>query len=438
MYRLICVVLVAALTLAGCGPEPKIPEHPTAQIVLPSTLYLVAGQTYRLEYAAVITAFDSNTDTVVTEPLTGSVHHRDFWEYTPPSAGSFTFSLTLKDRAGAILTTVSRPIIVLSATRETGRLRQLSVGDSITRAGGYVQQAVATLGGKTVGTRTYDGGVSAVEGRGGWALQSYMTRIAEPTGGDSPFLFPVGVDGNKYLGNAAFWRAATVGDPHGYDFDGFQMIARGWQTSGQYLFDSNGYPTSPIAGDVVVDPALPAGTQWREYNGSAWSAMDPQPQVELSFAKYIDRFSAAFPDGTPTGISIMLGTIDFLSSLTDRSWSAYRARLDALIASIRAWNADVPIILIGSPSGGPDHLWANQKVTGPDFNQRITEHSRRLYAAYDTPKARANNIYVISFLGVVSPENMADFVHPKLPQGHDQMGPWLAGIIAHLFSEGKI
>jgi hypothetical protein len=77
-------------------------------------------------------------------------------------------------------------------------------------------------------------------------------------------------------------------------------------------------------------------------------------------------------------------------------------------------------------------------VKGPDFNRRIIDHNRRLYAAYDTAEGRANNVYVISFLGVVSPDNMADYVHPKMPQGHDQMGPWLAGILAHLISEGKI
>jgi hypothetical protein len=166
--------------------------------------------------------------------------------------------------------------------------------------------------------------------------------------------------------------------------------------------------------------------------------MYPQPNVELSFAKYVDRYTAAFQKGAPTAVSIMLGTVDFLSSLTDSTWSTYQSHLDGLIASIRAWNADVPIILIGSPSAGPAELWADQKVQGPDFNRRIIDHSRRLYAAYDNAASRNNNVYVMSFLGVVSPANMADYVHPKTPQGHDQMGPWLAGMLAHLISDGKI
>lgn len=421
------------LTSQGPGSVPGAEP----EIVLPSILYLVAHQTYRLVYANFISGFDPS-DVVVAESLTGSVDHGDFWEYTPPGAGSFTLSIAVKDGTGATVASASRPIVVLAPSAEQDRLRELSVGDSITRAGGYARFAVCIAGGRTVGTRTYDGGEVSEEGRGGWTLQAYTTRIAEPAGGDSPFLFPTGIDGHKYRGNTAFWRDVTVGNPHGYDFDGFQMMARGWQNGGPYLFDPNGYPSSPGAGDVVVDPTFTAGSQWREFDGAQWATMDPQPQVEFSFAKYVDRFAAAFADGKPTAISVMLGTVDFLSSLTDAGWSAYKARLDTLIDSIRDWNSNVPVILIGSPSAGPAEFWAKQKVSGGDFNQRMIDHSRRLYAAYDTAAGRANSVYVMSFLGVVSPDEMADYVHPKMPQGHDQMGPWLGGMLAHLAADGKI
>jgi hypothetical protein len=502
MYRLICVVLVAMLALAGCGsdtanpltcsptpqaaPAPRIlgpsPNGPTtaaafnrrptthdqsfdtsvdrvstvygagmpfpvpagpapamapsSTIFLPSTLYLVAGQRYRLEFANIISGFNGATEQVAVAPQEeGSVSHPDYWEYTPPAAGSFTLSITVKDKLGATRAATSRPVVV-SALRTGNDLRHLSIGDSITRAGGYEEQAVqCILGGKTVGTRTYDDGTVGMEGRGGWTMERYLTRIAESTGGDSPFLFPVGVKGAKFRGNTSFWRDVTVGNPRGYDYNGFQMIARGWRTSGSYLFDSNGYPTSPDVGDVVVDPSQPVGTQWMQYDGSTWSTINPQPNVGVSFAKYVERYAASFPGG-PNSISIMLGTVDFLSSSPDSSWSTYKSQLDWLIASIRQWDPDVPIILIGSPSGAQAKMWADKKITGPEFNRRIVDLSRRLYATYDTTEGRANGIHVISFLGVVSSDNMADYVHPKLPEGHNQMGPWLAGILAYLISKG--
>jgi hypothetical protein len=488
MQWLLRIVLVAALALAGCGSNESTPAQcsltppqaaPSAaamvhrspdngevadgggtvftagtpvlasdapvtridvpsQIVLPSTLYLVTGEKYRLEYESIISGFDSSTHVDVVGP-SGSVNHESFWEYTPAEAGSSTLSITVKDQTGTTLVSASRPVVVSSPGPAGEGLRHLSVGDSITRAGGYLQLAVeCILRGEAVGTRTYDGGVVCEEGRGGWTLERYMSRIGQPAGGDSPFLFPTGVDGDKFLGNTSFWKNVTVGNPEGYDYDGFQMIARGWRAKGAYLFDATGYPTSPSAGDVVIDPSLPDGAQWRAYDGAAWSEVNPQPEVEFSFAKYIERSAAAFPNGAPTSVSVMLGTVDFLSSLTDESWSEYRARLDTLIGSIRAWDHDVPIVLIGAPSGGPAALWADQKVKGTDFNRRIIDHAHRLYAAYDNPEARATGVYVISFLGVVAGDNMADYVHPKMPEGHEQMAPWLAGILAYLVAEGKV
>jgi len=487
IYKAFCGVFVAALVLAGCGsdaarpqacsstphavaaalspaPSPEvmnaavsfdlnnasaaygtsvhpIPDQPPpvvqppANIFLPSTLYFVVGQTYRLEFNKFIGGFNNHTDEVVVGPsMEGSVSHPDYWEYTPPAAGSFSLSITVKDKGGATRASTVRPVVV-SAARTGSNIRHLSIGDSITRAGGYVEQAVRCIfGGKTVGTRTYDGGTVCVEGRGGWTIEHYLARIGEPTGGDSPFLFPSGVRGAKYRGNTAFWREVTVGDPRGYDYDGFQVMARDWRTSGSYVFDSNGYPASPVIGDVVVDPSEPAGTQWRQYDGSTWPAMEPQPKVGVSFAKYLERYAPAFLSGPPTSISIMLGTVDFLSSPPDVSWATYKSRLDVLINSIRQWNPDVPIILIGPPSGGADNMWADQKITGAEFNRRIADVSRRLYATYDTPDGRAKRVYVISFLGVVSSSNMADYVHPRMPDGHDQMAPWLAGILAYLNS----
>ncbi len=297
---------------------------------------------------------------------------------------------------------------------------------------------MCVLGGKLVGTRTYDGGTLAQEGRGGWTLNSYMTRIAQSEGGDSPFLFPLGIEGDKFLGNTSFWKDVTAADPKGYDYSGFQMIARGWRTVGNYHFNAQGYPSSPDTGDVIVNPDSMAGERWQEYNGSGWQVMSPPANVEVSFTKYIDRYSAAFGGGEPTSISIMLGTVDFLSALSDESWSTYKTQMDAMISSIREWNSQVPIILIGSPSGAPPDMWADQKVDSADFDRRMLQHSQRLYDAYDTTEGLANGIHVISFLGVISGANMADYVHPKIPEGHDQMGPWLAGMLAHLISEGAV
>lgn len=491
MSRLICVLLISLILLSGCGtgaqtaspcsaPKTTSDAHPAAiyptftenshygelsprkvpsagairpfsngptapipsaarSVVLPSTLYMVRGETYRLEFGSVVSGLTAGDKVSVSGvPEQGSVLDDHSWQYTPAITGAFTLTLAVADSSATTAATATRPVVVFER-RTRPSLRHLAIGDSITRAGGYVQLAVScVLDGKTVGTRTYDSGQLNMEGRGGWTLQRYMARIAQSTGGDSPFLFPSGVDGPSYRGNTAFWQKVVASDPKGYDYNGFQLIARDWQMDGTYVFGTDGYPVEAHLGDVVVDPARPAGAQWTRYDGAKWSGMIPQPDVEFSFSKYVSRYQSAFADGKPTAISIMLGTVDFLSALDDTSWSVYKERLDQLITSIRTWNLDVPIILIGSPSGAPANMWSSQKVTGPEFNARITEHSRRLYSAFDTQASRAQGVYVISFLGTVAPSDMTDYVHPAIPQGHNEMGPWLAGILTYLITRGSI
>lgn len=424
------------------GNTPFRESPPTARpatIFLPSTLFLLVGQRYRLYFANFIGGFNSNLDKVSVE-VSGSRSEAtaDYWEYVPDAPGSYTLSISVKDGSGNTRASTTRPVVV-SALTTGSNLRHLSIGDSITRAGNYTELAVqCVFGGKTVGTRTYDGGTVATEGRGGWTAERFLTRIAESAGGDSPFLFPIGVRGEQYRGNTAFWQAVTTSDPEGYDYRGFQMIARDWRSSGPFPFDANGYPTNAKLGDVVVDPTLPDGERWRQYDGSTWLPMNPQPATSISLAKYMERYAPAFSSGPPTSVSIMLGTVDFLSFPPDEYWPTFKSQLDWLIAAIRQWDPDIPIILIGAPSGGPKEMWTDQRISGAEFNRRIVDLSRRLYATYDSPEARDKGLYVISFLGVVSSSNMADYVHPKVPEGHAEMAPWLAGILSHLLTTGRI
>lgn len=404
------------------------------RILLPSSLYLVAGMTYHLEYRKFVANFDPSFTVTVSGPSTGTGNYGEYWEYTPASAGTSTLSVQVKDRTGTVLDSASVPVEVLVV--DGSGVNHLAIGDSITRVGTYVSAAVDELGGTTVGTRTFDDGAFSREGRNGWRLSFYTERIGESSGGDSPFLFPVGVDGDKYWGNVSFWKSVIAGDDGDPNYAGFELIAKGWDSGGSYLFDnSTGYPLSPSPGDVVVDPTKPAGQEFQEWSGSSWSAMSPQPDVELSFPKYMARFAAAFAN-PPTSISILLATNDFMYDTA--SWAGYKARLDLLIASIRDWDADVPIILCGAPSPGPATNWATQTVNHADFNRRMVKFTANLYADYDTDEARAENVYVTSFLGTVSDVNMVDHVHPKDPDGYEQMAPWLTGVLAHLVDEGVI
>jgi len=415
------------------------PAADPTTVIAPSSLPLVVGRTYKLYYADFIEALDASAYVLVNGP---GFNAGECWTFTPSAAGSSTLKVTVVDRAGATVSERAIPVTVHEAPAGAGK-RHLQIGDSITRAGNYVGAAVAAIGGAaTVGTRTYNSGALNVEGRGGWALANYFTAIGSATGGDSPFLFPAGIAGAKYWGNTEFWRkvcyVAMADLPTaGYDFDGFQYIARGWKPTGNpYLYDSTGYPVAPIEGDVVIDPTKATTERFRQYVGGAWAAMSPQPAVEISFPKYMIRYAAAYPNGGPTSIGIMLETNDFFNQLDDASFTLWKSRMDALIASVRAWSATVPFIVALAPTGGPAANWANQVQQKFSFDRRIREASRRILTAYDTAAQRTNRVHVVTFLGSVSPQNMSDHVHPTTPAGHDEMAQFLAGMLAKLITEG--
>jgi hypothetical protein len=413
------------------------PADPT-RFVLPSTLRLLQGQTYRLNYSDIVAALPDDYQVRVTGPTGSSGNFGGYWQYTPAAAGSWTLTLTLLNRAGDTVLTAAVPVVVYAPIASAPATRLLAIGDSITRPNRYNALAAGLVGAKTCGTRTYDGGATRGEGRGGWALSGYFTNIGHEQWGDSPFLFPAGVPGEKFWGATEFWRKVCYDDPAGYDYNGFQKMARGWADApAPFLFGADGYPTHPAEGDVVVDAKFAEGAEFRQYVSGSWTVMNPQPAVEFSFPKYMQRYAAAFADGAPTAVSIMLSTNDWFGGLTDAAWATWVSRMETVIASVRAWNATVPVIIIAAPTGGPDVNWgATQTVNKVDFDARMRDVAARQIAAFDTPAMRANKVHVISFLGSVAPENMADHVHPKDPEGQAQFAAWLAGKLAQIITEG--
>lgn len=410
------------------------PADPTTAI-LPSSLPLLVGREYRLYYDSVLGARDPD-HVVLTSSSGQGGNVGTHWVYSPTDARSFTLTLTVVDRAGETIRTAAIPVQTYAAPAVAGRLH-LAIGDSITRAGNYVGATATAVGATSVGTRTYDEGVTNTEGRGGWSLSGYFTNIGHDSWGDSPFLFPAGVTGEKFWGNTQFWKRVCYDDPTGYDYHGFQRIARGWQDStAPFLFGTDGYPTSPVEGDVVVDPSFAEAEEFRQYVGGVWTAMSPQPSVEFSFSKYMARYAAAFPSGGPTSVSVMLETNDFFNGIDTAKFDQWRTRMDSLISSIRSYSATIPVVLMLAPTGGPWEKWSGQTVNKWEFDQRMQDAARRILAVYDTADARTNRVYVASALGAIDPANLSDHVHPSIPDGHEQLATPLSGSLARLITEG--
>lgn len=411
-----------------------VPPDPTA-IVLPSQLHLISGVESKLVHARYIESLALDHHVKVEAAGNGS-RLGDQWKVTPTAAATYTSTISVLDRAYATVTSKTIAVTQHSAAAIAAvPVRHLAIGDSITRNGAYAGYAATQVGGVTVGSRSYNNGVLNVEGRGGWALTNYMTQIGSLLAGDSPFLFPTTIAGPNFWGNTEFWRKvgyvsmATL-PTSGYDFDGFQRMARGWTTAGALQFNSTGYPVSPAEGDVVVDPTKTAGSIYQQYVSGAWVTMSPQPTIGFSFAKYMARYAAAYAGGPPTSISIMLSTNDFFTAATAGSLAAFATSLDVVTASIRAWSSMVPIIIMLPMVGGPASYWGTTTTVHKfEFDARMRTAAASLITKYDNATSRTNNILLCPFTGAVDDVNIPDIVHP-VDAGHLQMAPWLAGAIA--------
>ncbi|EJU14005.1 hypothetical protein LH128_05885 [Sphingomonas sp. LH128] len=447
--------------------------QPVQDIVLPRKVYVLTGATgtgnveqSNLYFKNIIRGYrgDKLVDCIASKGR----HYEDFWRIEPGNtgfgndpSGSFSLQLNINDYSFATLKAATTTITPVSKTTPTTPVRLLMVGDSITRDGSYGLQAVNKLPAITLqGTRHYSTDNAALnrEGRGGWTLAQYMTSAGLANGKDSPFLFPVGISGSDYKGNTEFWRRAiniSAYPDDNYDLDGFQKLARGWADSGAYLYDANGYPTAPANGWVVYDPNLAAGSRFQTWNGSAWVAMGSQPASwAFDFGKYLVRFAAAFAGGNPTHISILLSANDFqtlTSSGTAAALPAFKANLDALIASARAALPTVKVIINVPTIGAPQDAWGlalGSGGTSEQYNQNMQASGRYLLDAYDTPTMEAAGTYVCAFGLFVDPvygfdsqnENpniyatgttvvrYNNWVHPN-GIGHKQMGDALAALV---------
>jgi hypothetical protein len=217
-------------------------------------------------------------------------HYKDFWrletggaknDYGDIPVEPFPLTINLRYFNGKIIASATTMIQLISKIicKET---TVMCIGDSMTRAAGYVrhiQQILPNL--NIIGTRTYDG-LLYTEGRGGWrTVGEYGYATCET----SPFVFPKDIAGDKYFGNCDFWKKVLFEDPEGYDYMGFQKIAH--DEKGNKIYDKNGLPVKPKEGDAVYKPSAPDGGRLLMWEDASWKTMSRAPMWEFNFAKYM-------------------------------------------------------------------------------------------------------------------------------------------------------
>ena len=436
-------------------------------ILLPRNIYLLAGneddpEQANLYFKNIIDGYKN--DMMVKVISDHGRNYHDFWRlesgnqssrYYDITSGEFKLQIEVFDtNFNAIQQKNIRIEVVPRLSTEICNV--LCIGDSMTRAGVYIQHMQEVLPNtNTLGIRTYTDGAVCMEGRGGWTVRQYFTA-GSVDGMDSPFMFPSGIEGSKYLGNTVFWKRAIYLDADSYDFMGFQKIAKGWgEPTTSYLFDRDGYPFEKKQGDVIFDPSSDSLSGFLRYNGDAWERMNPQPRWEFSFVKYMERYSKAFVrDGIlqcPDIVTILFGANDFqLADGIDVGIEDYLADIQNMIHSIKEYDAQISIIVNMPIMGASQDAWGiNMGCQGNSrcYDKNMQEIGRHILECWDNEEEEKKGIYICPMHAMLdyvygfdmqveqankyTHEKVArynNWVHPNV-SGYKQMGDAMAGVI---------
>lgn len=393
---------------------------------------------YNLYYRNFIYPFDESMD--VECVCEYGQKYNSFWHFDGIcGVDQFPMELKVYSAFGELLAEKKIMIHVAPAEAECS---VLCIGDSMTRAGIYITQMAQLLPKvKTVGLRCYDG-EHFCEGRGGWRTEDYF-QIVSGGRGVSPFLFPRTVEGDKYLGDAVYWKLVAVDKPEDYSCVGMQKAVAFF---GMTEFDDAGFPLKAKEGDVVYLDGL-----YRRECG-AWVAFEDE--FAFDFSKYMKRNSQFWESEHLDAVSILLGANDMSVpyEMTNTRVDQSVERFSEIINSVKKWSPDTRIILnlpiIGAGTGFPEAQQGGRTVKCYRYN--ILSLCEKILEKWDTPESKEQGIYVCPMLNFLDMEGGFDkeyikptkysekavpvytnTVHPS-NVGYRQMGDVLAGMIAYI------
>lgn len=271
-----------------------------------------------------------------TTPYVGS-RKNDIIRATNPTAGNYSILNALVDLDYIDVMRKNYTAVVTDLSKTTA-INVLSIGDSYTDIGQYVKKM-----GQTIPNVNHVGMCKAAtgtdvkrEGRSGWTLAQYMTQTGSTagTGFFSPFLHPVAP--YTYYGHTGFWQKVFVGTAPGYEIATFVP----WVTT--LNINASGVRSTPNVNDVMY---FTVDSAYKYWDGSAWTVISAATLgFTFNFAKYLTTWSIPTPDV----VTVLLGMNDFrtvaLASF-DSFFVGWKSNLDAFIASVKAANANVKVII---------------------------------------------------------------------------------------------
>lgn len=303
----------------------------------------------------------------------------EFARVTNPTAETTGVSIKVYNIEFEEVSSISFDVVIGNQATDNGLVNGVYIGDSLSYNASYIVKVNSLLPNLAWdGMRRSYGGAVDGEGRGGWTVGSYFTKI---TGGSTdsftPFMHPI--DPYKYFGGTDFWKEVKSGST-AYGINGFADKAI------EIGFDAvTGLLTSPSINDCMYNHA---NTRYERWDGSAWvEILESTLDFSFNFAKYRSTWNITQPDIVP----IMLGTNDFRSQSSeaaiDSLWNTWKTRVEEIVTSIHADNSATKVAIMIAPSvtGILDNvngdfttkqgamMWYSRKLIIQDFDDREAE-----------------------------------------------------------------
>lgn len=289
----------------------------------------------------------------------------------------------------------------------------LCIGDSMTRSVTYmehIQQKLYKINFK--GTRSFNGQLYH-EGRGGWSLNTYLTKTdSDP----SPFLFPEGFD--NYYGNMDFYNLTKKFNENVYYYAGYHDLR---EINKGECYCSNGKLYS-YDGNVLT-------------NDITW---------KFDFGKYMKRYEIGHLDA----VSFLFGANDMQISKyeeTAEHVNTYIHNLDVMINSIKEYDSNIKIIINMPVPGADQNAWGFRSClgSGKRYNYNMMQLGKAIIEHYsnnenviicpmliciDTIYGFSSSNKKTMVYGTETESFQDNWVHPQR-SGYCQMGDALAAVI---------
>lgn len=360
---------------------------PAPELVLPPYAFGVQGREANIytDNLLLADAAEYNWDFASTQ----GAQQDERWTWTPTGAlGAGTLSVTAHDkRAGTALATKTTQIRAAASNAGSGLTKKvLVIGDSLTNAGTITQTLLDIAGTDVMGVTllgTRGTAPNLHEGRGGWSINDYTTA------GRTYFQFTVSgvvtapaINSTTYTNNGNTYTVQELSLVGGAGTITCSVSPLGAApTASGTLTKASGSGDATIA--FSASASVPGNPFWI---GGA-----------LNFAQYLTNNAIALPNW----VFVALGINDCFSETDDAACSALAdaelLKLDALIASIKAADANVKLGLIipSPPSAHQDAFGANYASgqTRWRFKRNILIWARQLIAKYAGQEA--SRIYLV-------------------------------------------